>query len=202
VPIDELLYGADGYDVRVELPASTRVNPPLSSVDVSRLPGARVVALADFREGPLVAWAGCVRGPSSRFASGLEGVLFDRAQGVALAAVPGKDVRVTREAALDRSSVRRAEGTSERGPLVVDQVLAFEGPERDLLLCSVVCAGAGCEDARVRFDGSLPEPPAPNLVVRAFFYTAENPFPVLGAATAVLVAIVVFVLWRRPYPRP
>ncbi|NUP10899.1 MAG: hypothetical protein HOW73_33050 [Polyangiaceae bacterium] len=203
-PTPDLLYAADGYVVRVVVPTSTRSSPPLESVDVSRLPGARIVALARFDADGVVAFGGCARGPSGKFAPGLEGVLFDRATALALKTleVAPSNLTVERDVAHERSFERRATAASDKGAVVVHQLLTFDGPERDLVLCTVACAGRGCEAAEVRAEGTLPTPPAPNIVLRAFFYTAEHPFPVLGGGAALCLLLVAVILWRRPYPRP
>lgn len=199
-----LLHDASTYSVHVEVPASKRVDLAPESVDVSRLPGARIVDLARFEAEPMLAFAGCASGASDRFAPGLEGVLFDRAAGLAFQTmgITTSDLVVERDLSDARSYEKLTTGRTDRGPLVVHQRLSFTGPERDLLLCTVACAGPGCEQARLVLDGEPPEPPPASTLLRAFFYAAEHPTPVLGGAGVFVLMLVAIVLWRRPYPRP
>ncbi|MBK6519208.1 MAG: hypothetical protein IPG04_34985 [Polyangiaceae bacterium] len=201
---ETLLYDGASWDLALEGARGEGSRPPFDTVDVSRLPGARIVALARFEHEGASIVAGCAAGPSDRFAPGLEAVLFDRATGLAwssLAIVP-RDVAIEREGALARSYERRTVGRSDRGEVVLEQLLAFDGRDLDLVLCSAACVGPRCGEVSLVVRGELPEPPPPNVAVRALFYAAEHPAPVLGAAGAVLLAVVALVLWRRPSPRP
>lgn len=198
------LYDGGSWRLAVGGAAGTREPLPLGSLDVSRLPGARVVALVRFEQGATTIVAGCAAGPSDRFAPGLEPVLFDRATALAWStlAVAPRDAAIERERALARHYERRTVARSERGELVLEQLLAFAGPERELVLCSAACVGPRCSELSLELSGELPEPPPPSALVRAIFFTAERPLPVLGALGGVLVALVALALWRRPYPRP
>src|SRR4051794_20837557 len=61
-------------------------DPNATTPDVSKLPGAKIVADVAFAGDGVVVRAGCARGPSDRFAKGIEDVLLDRATAFALKA--------------------------------------------------------------------------------------------------------------------
>jgi hypothetical protein len=129
---------------------------------------------------------------------------------------------VTREVALERwdAAAIHAEGSRfEQGfegrgmrqgvqvALRGRHVLGFEGEAKEALLCTVVCEEKGTE-ARcgdllegVRVEG-LVEPPPPSLLVRAVLTAAERPREAGVVTMGLCLAVVAFILARRPRPRP
>lgn len=199
-----LVYDAGPYRVRAHVPAMPSVPVATDAVDVSRLPGARIVAMQRWESSDSVAMAGCARGPSARFAPGLEGILFERARSAGLGAMKlaPRDLSLVSEDAPDRAYRRVFTGSTDRGDVRITELLTFTGEDKDLLLCLAICEGKGCSESDVTIEGELVEPPRPDLFVRSFFYAAEHPAPVLGTAAFVMAALTALVLWRRPYPRP
>lgn len=198
------LYDATTHQLSAVVPVGGVMQLlPLESVDVSRLPGAQVVALARFDGPNFVAYAGCARGASGRFAPGLEGVLFDRAMGLAFKTMGLAPAQThVRSTASDDTRFEQIVEGSPKEPLRVHQLITFTGEERDLLLCSVACSGSGCEESRLAMTGTPPPAPAPNALLRSVFFAAEHPAAVLGGMTVFAVVLVGFLLWKRPHPRP
>ncbi len=189
-----MLSGVD--ETLAEIPAAE-----LEPLDVSKLPGARIVARRGLRDANGEVHAGCARGPSDRWVDGIEGVLFERATALALRAA-----RVRPDALSVVGSTaapvlgQTLEGKVGERPLAVEHTIAFVGPARDLELCSVVSVGG----ARARLDvsGELQAPPEPRLWMRAVVGAAEHPLAALCIAVAVGALGVGVLLWRRPRPRP
>lgn len=205
MPTEEhTLYDATSHRLIAALPSGGIVKQlPLESVDVSRLPGAEVVVLARFDAPSFVAYMGCARGASGRFAPGLEGVLFDRAMGLAFKTMSLSPAHT--HIVSETSDGTRFEQVVEGAPndlLRVHQLITFAGDDRDLLLCSVVCSGTGCSESRLTVQGSPPAAPPPNVVLRSVFFAAEHPAGVLGGVTVLAALLVGLLLWKRPYPRP
>lgn len=174
----------------------TRMEPP--TLDVSRLPGASVVASSGVTRGELTAQLGCVRGPSDRWAPGLEDVLFEKAtwfvlRTFAMEGVPlrGEDGRDTRDGTLSRAYVGERDGRSIR----LVHSLGFVGEDRDVLLCTVAClegpsATTSCGPVTDSFaiNGGVQTPPAPHVALRLVFAGIEHP------KTALLVMFVLFLV--------
>ena len=91
MPAPPELFRADGFGVTVSVPSEAREleRTELPQPDVSRLPGASIIALRGWDGEGAIVRAGCVRGPSSRFAPGIEEVLYEH-PAIELAAVVGE----------------------------------------------------------------------------------------------------------------
>jgi hypothetical protein len=179
--------------------------------DVSRVPGARVVADEAFVGDGLVARAGCARAASDRFAKGLEDVLFDRATGFALRAekLSAIEIAVTGASGkIDDGLVGEdVAGKSERGAFRVRHVLTFAGPDRDVVVCTALCldegAPARCKSIveSLRAEGTHAPPPPPSLLTRSIFFAADHPLA-SGALLAAAFAIAgAWFVARRPRRR-
>lgn len=199
-----LVYDAGTHRLVAEGVGRVVESPPPESIDVSRLPGARMVALAKLEDGATVAFAGCARGSSARFAPGLEGVLFGRGRDLSMASlgVPAREVVVEGETSDAQRFEQVVVGRTDRGPLRVHQVLTFAGPDRDVLLCSLACAGPSCEGAKLAVEGQPPDVPPPHVALRAFFAAASHPRATAVGGALVLALCAAFILARRPRPRP
>lgn len=205
MPIEEhALYDATTHRLIATVPAGGQWRAlPLDSVDISRLPGSEVVALARIDASGFVAYMGCARGASGRFAPGLEGVLFDRAMGLAFKtmALAPASTHIVREGS-DATRFEQVVEGEPGEPLRVHQIITFAGEDRDLLLCSVVCSGVGCGESHLTVQGSPPNAPPPNVVLRGVFFAAEHPAAVLGGLTVLAALLIGLLLWKRPFPRP
>ncbi|MFO0550310.1 MAG: hypothetical protein U0271_18090 [Polyangiaceae bacterium] len=203
--IDERLADVGTHAIVVRGPGnrSADTTPPF---DVSKLAGARFIGVvrADNAESRMV--AGCVRGPASRFAPGIENVLFEHATYRALAAVEASplELAVERSVELPAHYERLSRGRTREGALTLHHVLTFtnDGDGRDLLLCTLACRGPGCEQAELVIAGSPPDPPPPNLLIRGVFGAFAHPGAVLAVAAALALVVVAWILKRRPSPRP
>jgi hypothetical protein len=198
------LVDADGVRVSLGGLPGTMVEIPsdeLEPLDVSKLPGARIVAQRGLRDASSEVHAGCARGPSDRWVDGIEGVLFERATALALRAARVRPDSLSIAASTTAPVLGQTlEGRVGGRPLVVEHALAFVGPSRDLELCSVVSVGA----ARAELDvaGELQAPPEPRLWMRAVVGAAEHPLGAAAIVGSVCVLAVAVLLWRRPRPRP
>ncbi len=199
-----LVYDAGSHQLVAEGVGPIVESPAPETIDVSRLPGARMVALAKMEDGGAVAFAGCARGSSARFAPGLEGVLFGRGRDLSMASlgVPAREVVIERESSDAQRFEQVVVGRTDRGPLRVHQVLTFAGPDRDVLLCSLACAGPGCDRSVLAVEGQPPDVPPPNIALRAFFAAASHPRATAVGGALVIVACAALILARRPRPRP
>jgi hypothetical protein len=195
-------------DVDPLLAPRTLVEP-----DVSKLPGARFVAgLAIFDEGIDLS-GGCVRAPSDRFVPGIESVLFERATSLALraSALTPTELATTKSSS-DPSGLytRTLEGRTAEKSIGIAHVLTFAGSDRDALLCTLVCSSptdrgnSDCTEtlASLRIVGAHAPPPDPSLLARTLFLAADHPKPALASLAVVTALIIVWVLARRPRPRP
>ena len=207
-----------GATLEFVVPASaSEVSPErLPKFEVSGLPGARVALRRGFvdLEGANVHVA-CVEAPSDRWAPGMEDVVFGIANGVAHRAMSERlklerwdagaivfqnesfEQKVFGQAKSERSSVK----------LSGKHVLGFEGPKREVVLCSALCDEPRdhdqCADilTHTRVDGLVAAPP-PSLVVQAVFFAAEKPWDAVGMAGMLGLLVVGFVLVKRPRPKP
>jgi hypothetical protein len=219
-----------GVRFELEVPAGSREVPEgdLPAVNVAGLPGVSVALRRGFRifrdgarggdggdEGSI--FVGCVRGPSDKWAPGVEELVLARATSIARGSIGADlerlDARPIRVDKLVIDQRLSGEGTRLTKPAVVEvrHLLVFAGEAREGVLCSVACVeprGPGsisrCGDvvASASFEGALMEAPPPSLLVRLILAAAERPLHA-GVLLAVLgLGLVALVLARRPRPRP
>lgn len=186
----------------IGLDALTPMEAP--SVDVSKLPSAELVARAAFQGEGTRALAGCVRAPSSRYVPGLEQTLFEKASYLMLKTADSQvqELGLVHAGGGPTAPSVALAGRDQRGALRVEHTLSFVGPERDALLCSLVCSGDRCEGVHLALEGEPPPPPPPGLAVRLVMGALESPRSAGAIGTALALALIVVVLWRRPFPRP
>lgn len=200
----------------VALPEGAREVTEAPAVNVGGLPGVSVVLRKGFRVADAGSLGiGCVRGPSDKWAPGVEELVFARATsiakgslGVSLERLDARPIRSENRVIEQRLS---GEGTTGAGGSLVEMrhLLVFAGEAREGVLCSVACvevrgASLKCSElvSSASFQGSLMEPPPPSLLVRLILASAERPLHA-GALVLVLgIAAVAIVLVRRPRPRP
>jgi len=204
-----VVYTTTSHSVIAHAPGKPQGRGSSAGLDVSKLPGAEVVAFERFDGGAgATTLVGCVRGPSDRFAPGIESVLFERATSLALRAlaVVPSELAVARHHDEPRWSEQVSRGRAQGAELVVHHILTFAGDDRDVLVCSLACHGDGCvtnaRTASLVIEGTPPEPPRANPMLRTIFLVTEHPGVSLGIALGLLLATVAIILWRRPYPRP
>ena len=199
-------------DVRLELvlPDGTRgeSSEALPALDVSMVPGARVVDRFGVRLGGVTFRAACVQAPTDVWAPGIESLVFDRATALARGAsslplvwAPGT---IERRGGLFE---QRLAGTSPRlSSGAMRHVLAFAGSRQDAILCSFVCASEDRSEAcaaivdAARLTGTLADPPGPSALARLLLLAADRPRAALACFVAIAAAVVVLVLARRPRP--
>ncbi len=202
------LSAGDGFTITLGVPAGAVELPAaeLPRPDVSRLPGAVLLSVRGWNAPGSIVRAGCVGGPSSRYAPGIEEVLFEKATWMTLTRAGLQPERLGQTAAhdTDRTFQRTLEGTDAGAAVRLEHALAFDGPDRTVLFCSALCRGDASACAAVTLDiaGTSAPPPRPSLVVKSALLAAEMPMVFFGAAAATFVAVVALILWRRPYPRP
>ncbi len=196
--------GSFAVRVVVAAPAGAVEAEGVPRPDVSRLPGAVLVSARGWDGPGLMLRAGCARGPSGRFAPGLEEVLFEKATWLTLttASIAPEGLHQVGAAATERTFSRELAGTTDRGAIRLTHVIAFSGEDRDLVLCSAVCAGTGCADLALELEGTSAPPPDPSWVVRGILAAAAHPAYAAALIGAFLALGAAALLWRRPYPRP
>jgi len=212
---------APGVRLALGLPEGGReeAESALPAVDVSAVPGARVVLRRGFvvgETGGVVVRAACVTAPSDRWAPGLEELVLGRATGLATAGL-GVTVERWEVGAIARVGERfeqRVTGrTGEREVAAVQHTLGFVGASHEVLVCSVACAereggglavggarggGGRCDEVVGAVVGPLVGPPPPSLMVRAVLFAAEQPYEAAAGAAVLCVAVIAVVLARRP----
>jgi hypothetical protein len=205
-----------GATLRFVVPASAVELAPekLPRFDVSGLPGARIAVRRGFLDdtGSNV-FVACVEAPSDRWAPGMEDVVFGVAGGVAHRAMTE---RLTLErwdvgsiVSQDKHFEQKLSGSATREgsfvKLLGKHVLGFEGPQREVVLCSTICDEprdhGGCSNIvdRSSLDG-LVTAPQPSLLVQTVFLAAERPWDAVGITSVVGLLLVGFVLAKRPRP--
>ena len=196
-----LLLEAETHSIVVRAPGAAVTRTP--APDVSKLAGAKVVAWLELDEPSSHTVAGCIRGPSDRFAPGIEDVLFERATWLAQSSLTARprELSTTSQHATATGFDQTKVGKVDRGTFIVSHVITFDGEASDLLLCSLACEGT-CDDVTLAIEGTPPAVPPPNVFVRGFLWAAERPRVSLGVLGALVLLVVAVILWRRPRPRP
>lgn len=200
------LEAAPGVSLLLPVPPGAAEEPDsaLPSLDVSAVPGARVVVRRGFASADLTLRAACVIAPSDRWAPGLQELVLGRATAIATAGVsvasrwePGPIQAID-----DRFEQRVIGRAGERETAAVQHVLAFVGPEHSVLVCSVICGGESgtCPGvvAAVSVRGTLASPPPPSLLVRSVLHVAERPYEAAAAACIAGAALAAWLIARRP----
>jgi hypothetical protein len=203
----QLLLGTTEFELFVQVPPGWRALSPeeLPAIDVSRLPGAEVAAIGGWDGPAAILRAGCARGPSTRFAPGIEEVLFEKATWLALtrAGVRPAELGVTHAQDGERSFVRVLEGREGEATVRLEHLILFAGEDSDVILCSTLCRGGACAGAgQLEIQGTTAPLPTPSLLVRGAVWAAGDPWVALGAVGFAAALVVALILWRRPYPRP
>jgi len=208
----ELYRDPSGAPIALWSPPSLDLGSDPSTPDVSRMPGAVLVASVVYGAAPGTrVRAGCARGPSDRFAKGIEDVLFDRATSFALATegvTPDELAVVDGGGAIEdglvsqhRSGKAKVEPGAPERAIALEHVLTFAGRDRDVLLCSVLCVGprTSCEDVSrsLHVEGAHALPPPPSLLTRSVFFAADHPLVALALVGLVFVGASAFIVNRR-----
>lgn len=199
------LFAEGELAIGFDPPEGARALDPASlpKLDVSRLPGAELLGRLAFEAPSARAGGGCARGSSGRFVPGIEGVLFEKATWFALQGAELAPDALELRANETSGGVTRQSLRGRRGDdaVAIEHLLAFAGPDSDVVLCSTVCVGdaAICEVAsRIELEGASSPPPTPGLFVRGALAAVEHPYEAalgLGLGAALLVALV---LAKRP----
>jgi hypothetical protein len=189
----------------------------LPAIDVSAVPGARVVLRRGFASEAVVVRAACVTAPSDRWAPGLEELVLGRATGVGTAAL-GAAVERWEAGAIEQPApgrfaqalVGRAAG---REVARMQHTLGFVGEQHEVLLCTVACAERGSDAGRAGaagvpacqelvgqagVEGAFAGPPPPSALVRAVLFAAEQPYETAAGVAVVCVVVAAALLARRP----
>ena len=211
-PAAQTLEGASGAFARIEGVAGLSVlaSDGVRPIDVSRVPGARIVSRAAWRDEATQVVATCAAAPTDRYVEGLEPLIFDQATRLAREALRIETAAIVHGASRSdgKTTSRRSELAGARVDghaverVVLDHALGFAGPDRDALLCSAVCAGpaARCEAVTVALEGSLVAPPEPGPLARGVLWAASHP-EAAGAIGAIgAIAAAALLVARRPRP--
>ncbi len=206
------LDGSSGATARLEgvTGLGTLDASSLPPIDLSRVPGARLVSQAGWHDATTRVFGTCATAPTDRYVVGLEPWLFDQATRLARAAMRIDAPSTGRSASRveGNTTTRRTELEGARTDgreverVIVEHALGFAGPEREAVLCTAVCAGASarCDEVRIALEGSLVAPPEPGPLARALLWAATQP----GEAGAIVAfaagAAAALVVARRPRP--
>jgi hypothetical protein len=191
----------------------------LPALNVAGLPGVSVALRRGFSvfgvDSAVV--VGCVRGPSDKWAPGVEELVLARATAIARGSI-GADLERLEARPIRSEKLVIEQRLSGEGTLVVNKtpalvevrhLLAFAGEAREGVLCSVACVEPRGESSRcaeivstASLEGALMEPPPPSLLVRLILAAAERPLHAGVLVAALGIALVALVLARRPRPRP
>jgi hypothetical protein len=211
-PSGTRLDGSSGATARVEgvLGLDTLDATSLRPIDLSRVPGARLVSQAGWHDATTRVFATCAAAPTDRYVSGLEPWIFDQATRLARAAAridaPSTGRSASRVEGTTTTRRTELEGARVDGRavelVVVEHALGFAGPEREAVLCSAVCAGASarCAEVRIALEGSLVAPPEPGPLARALLWAANQPSAAGALAAFAAGAAAALVVARRPRP--
>lgn len=207
-----------GATLRFVVPTSAQeaATETLPRFEVAGLPGARVALRRGFldRAGANVHVA-CVEAPSDRWAPGMEEVVFGVANGVAHRAMSQRfsieswdaGSIVSKDELFDQQLSGKARREQTPVKLVGRHVLGFEGPKKEVVLCSVMCDEAPQQDAcativaGAALEGLVAAPP-PSLLVQAVFFAAEKPLDAAAIVGMLGAFVVGIVLAKRPRPKP
>jgi hypothetical protein len=176
----DLLYDGASWDLALEGARGEGSRPPFDTVDVSRPPRLRESSrsLASSTRARR-SWRAAPRAPRTASRQGSKpccSIERRASRGHRSRSCRATSPSSERLRSPDRTE-RRTVGRSDRGEVVLEQLLAFDGRDLDLVLCSAACAGPRCGEVSLIVRGELPEPPPPNAAVRALFYAAEHPTP-------------------------
>lgn len=176
---------------------------PTRTLDVSKLPGAKLVGAVEFFGADAEGIGGCVRAGSERYLRGLEAVVFEKASYGLLKSLGIAPIEQRFELEPDRDRIMRRthSGMTERGPFLIQHQLNFL-EDGDLLLCSTACIGRACEALSLETEGLGAEPPRPGLFMRALEQAIEAPWTALGAVSIAGAAILAILIARRDRREP
>lgn len=203
---------------RVTLPATLAPvsDAALPTIDVSRLPGARLVTRIGWSDDatPVAArtevFVLCAEAPSAHFAPGLEEMAFSYASSFARRHLEPTGLTVWHGSAPTSGDARftqrvSAEG-SRRAELV--HVLAFVGDARDVALCTLACVepkdARACDGVLATAEpmGAFVAAPPPSPIASAVLFAAEHTHASLAAVALVAAAITLGLVVKRPRPLP
>lgn len=202
---------AVGFSYALPTGAAPLAPDALPFVDVSRLPGARIVT----REGTSAPHADvfivCAEAPSDHFAKGLEDLVMSYATSFARRALAERKVEPLRAEPLRVDGERfeqRVTGDGENHA-EIRHVLGFVGDNRDAALCTIACvsrvrdhdsACASLVDNATVY-GQFVAAPAPGVAAQILVGAAENPSLALALALTLGAAVGLFLIVKRPRPR-
>jgi hypothetical protein len=201
-PDVELVF-TTGVAVAPSAPARSLPEP---SIPVS---GVRVVASLGWDDSAASVRVVCAQSASDRWIPGLEDLVFDSATGLARAQVADlKSIGLSASRVVGVEGARRTlHGETTHSAISGAHVLAFVGPSRDALLCTLTCVEgvkAACAPIleTARFEGKTTQAPAASATVQAALAFADHPLWGVGVAALIALVATGLVLARRPRPRP
>jgi hypothetical protein len=205
-----------GAAMRLPIPAgaSRERDDLVPAVDLSNVPGGRIVARRAYRDTAFALRAICVAAPARGWAAGVEEIILGRASQLAkealgadvssFAAGGAKEVGAGFEERFEGQVRREGEVLAIRGR----HWLGFAGTPREALVCTVACTEPApahtCEAvvAAATPTGVWLEAPPPNLLARSLMLAASSPWWALAVFVAVSFVIATAVIVGRPRPRP
>lgn len=197
--------GTPAFALDLVLPLGATASEP-SRVDVSMVPGARVVLAHAWRATDSAIEAVCVVAPTSHWLPGLEATVL--AGAIARVRVAGSLDAMIRGPIEGAGTPFRqvftgsAHGVSARGV----SVLGFVGEEREAVLCTAACVATVEGACSLDFEGAslvaeLRAPPEPGPWLRAATAAAEHMRVTAAGAVLLTAAFAALLLARRPRPR-
>ncbi len=216
-PHEVVLAGGATLRFATTQSAVERPEESLPGFQVSGLPGARIAlrrAYAD--DAGLVLHVACVEAPSDRWAPGIEDVVLGVANGVAHRAMSERltidqwevgppVLQEKQDQRFEQQLNGRAVRESSPVKLLGKHVLGFEGEQRDVVLCSVLCDEPRDQDecaqivATASLTGLVAAPP-PSLLVRSVLFAAEKPMEASALVGVLGTLVVGVILSKRPRP--
>lgn len=175
----------------VALATSTTTEP--LTLDVSKLPTARVEHALRFVDGANEQAGACVSLSSSLYVEGLEEVLFEKASYLVTTVLPVGELAPIRRPETTQGAFAERRLASRAGS--AHHVLTFDGDR--MIVCSAVCRGA-CNDHGLQVTGESAARPSPSWLATAAERCLEH-----RRATGAVLAVVFFLVsaWlvaRRP----
>ncbi len=182
----------------------------LPFIDVSRLPGARIVTREGVTSPHVDVFVVCAQAPSDHFAKGLEDLVMSYATSFAKRALAAQKVEPLRVEPLTIDGDRceqRVHGEGENRA-ELRHILGFVGDDREAALCTIACvsrahgddnACASIVDGAAVY-GPFGPAPAPGIAAQIMVGAAENPALALAIALTLAALMGLLLIVKRPRP--
>jgi hypothetical protein len=176
----------------VALATTSSTTSPIT-LDVSKLPTARVERAIRLVGGEDEHAGACVSLSSSLYVEGLEEVLFEKASYLVTTVLPVGELAPIRRPETTQGAFAERRFASRAGS--AHHVLTFDG-ER-VVVCSAVCRGA-CSDGGLQITGESAAAPAPSWLASAAERGLEHRSATGAALTIAFFLLSAWLVARRP----